>query len=915
MYSTNAASVRLQTQADLGHQTTNSANDNKPSSRGRDDAIQVLGFDPTPTEVAALIAQATGASLIVDRARIEASMMAVDSSAASAAEAYAVLIAEMKGPAASRILASLDGLYDPGDVLELRCLSVSGGKSISFNGRLGDAEERGRMLACIEEQLGWRNLYIGINPRAPSLAGNARACSELDVLCRRHVVLDLDDHSAPAVDPDRSRTMKALDTMGPALVARSGNGWHYWFDIELLNGEQLPGSVGPLGQAMTAIHGDNIADLARIIRLPYSINIPDPRKRRRGNVLSLAEPRPTVSTGARMWTVEDLIASLTATAISLGIEPTGRLCHGRPQHRRAGTVVTGTPNLRSAPSKADLLELLSLLPNGDTYPRTWQSDVAHAVRGSVKHTPFDDVVVREAFLAFSSRYPGDPHEDAKLYDSIKKPWTSWRHLLDMLALTNPDDADRLSAKGAAAVFASIPIDPAQAALLAAMPPVDQPGVPEWAARLNKRFAYIMALDRVIEIDPATGVIVDRHTLQAFRTFHDGSEQLRHGAGDKAVGLGSAWLKSPFARRYERTGMWPVGQEPAGVYNVWGGLPDRTSWPVVALTAALADPLSVVLEFITGTIASRRKDVADYVLNWLAYKLQNPLDPTGTTLAFIGRQGTGKTTLAEMLIDMVGPRSAVTASNERQMVGNFNAHFEDKLVAVFEEAFLGRDPRMAGPFKDLVTGARLHIEAKGRDVRDVPNRLAIVLTSNDASVVPLEPNDRRTTLIRVSDAHRTDNAYFEALRAAWTNGGREAFIEFLLARNLTAFDPRRPLKTPEKAQALAETGDPVVRFWGQLIAEGEPVASWQGTQDWAGRGVFMSNADVYGAYQDFARRNGIKYLASSTEFNRRIDELCPGRRETRRRVKGPNVNGPRGHDYPALDLCRAAFDDAASSGSA
>lgn len=415
-------------------------------------------------------------------------------------------------------------------------------------------------------------------------------------------------------------------------------------------------------------------------------------------------------------------------------------------------------------------------------------------------------------------------------------------------------------------------------------------------------AYVMALDRVVEFD-RDGVVLTTHTKEAFRTFYNG----------RSKGAGTDWLNSPYARRYTGIGMWEVGQEPSEMFNSWTGLPASSSWPKVPAPSPLSDPLSVVLEYITVTVASGRVAVADYILNWMAWKLQNVLLAPGTALALIGSQGTGKTTLVEMMIDMIGERYAVTASNERQMSGNFNAHFDNKLIAGFEEAFLGRDPRHAGPFKDLVTGTRLHIEGKGRDVRDVPNRLAIMLTSNDASVVPLEPNDRRTTLVRVSNVHRADAPYFDHLRAAWTNGGREQLIKNLLERNLAQFNPRRPLNTPEKAEALAETGDAIVRYWDHILCEGKPVEPWDVTivQDWT-QTVFMGNTELYDHFTAFARSIGVKYVPSMTEFNRRIDELCPTRSKSRPRLSSTGKSGPRGHDYPSLDQCRAAFSAAASS---
>ena len=320
-------------------------------------------------------------------------------------------------------------------------------------------------------------------------------------------------------------------------------------------------------------------------------------------------------------------------------------------------------------------------------------------------------------------------------------------------------------------------------------------------------------------------------------------------------------------------------------------------------AAKKCPLT--LAFIKDVIASGRDDVYNYVLDWFAWKVRNPLEKPGTNLVLIGGQGTGKSTLGKMLCDIFGPDYAIHVTHESHLLGRFNGHQEGKLVMFADEAIFGRNPAVAGVYKGLTTEETMLIERKGVDARRVRNRLAIIVASNTLSAVPVEPGDRRATVLEVSSARKEDSAYFAALWGEWRNGGREAFIELLRGRDLTQFDPRKPLPTREKALMAGATGDPVTRFWLDLLAAGNPPHELVPTgpaPDWSAGPVSITNKDMVGEFLLWARSNQVRHLPSRDEIIKEIGQLCPSRRKHR-----PSINGRQewAYEYPALDACRDA----------
>lgn len=202
-----------------------------------------------------------------------------------------VIEALRAGPAAGLALDAIAPAFGPGDVIELRALSPAGGSAICLCERLDNPEGREALEAFIPRHIGERNLYVGCNPRRPDMAGTAQAATAGDVPTRRNVVLDFDKKDAPPVDPDWTRTVEGLRAaLDPLMVLDSGNGFHVWLPIEPVSGPDVDASTAPIKAAMARLGADDLSDLPRIVRLPFTLNLPNATKRARGAVVRLALP-------------------------------------------------------------------------------------------------------------------------------------------------------------------------------------------------------------------------------------------------------------------------------------------------------------------------------------------------------------------------------------------------------------------------------------------------------------------------------------------------------------------------------------------------------------------------------------------------------------------------------------------------
>lgn len=377
-----------------------------------------------------------------------------------------------EGTAATQSLETIEPLFAPGDVVELRAIHLgSGAKSLC--GRLAVPAERSALIEFIRSQNGRSNLYFGVNPRDPSLAGTQRAGRAADVRARRTVFLDFDNKDAPRDDPQWAKTIEALKALKPALVLESGNGAHVHIAIHEIGEGNLQSSARPLAAAMKALGSDNVSDAPRIARLPYTLNIPTEKKRAAGAALKIATPRdipaPT-SPPSGPPTAETVCSSLIEVAHGLGRQSDG------DQEREPLDRSVPARRTRPAPSPEILLTAVQELPNNGPFDerQDWVA-VAYAIKGAADGAGCGDVG-REAWLEFCQRWHKEPAAGVaeEAWNSLKESRTGWELLLEKIDELNPEGAKHVRYSEATLEFPAVAVEDSSKKLTLAPASVGDP---------------------------------------------------------------------------------------------------------------------------------------------------------------------------------------------------------------------------------------------------------------------------------------------------------------------------------------------------------------------------------------------------------------------------------------------------------
>ncbi|MGN6486310.1 MAG: hypothetical protein ACTHLT_00640 [Devosia sp.] len=257
----------------------------------------VLGYEPTPEELR-VVAQGALDLHWTDSTTAEHATLvqALASDEATAQELHCLLLLACGAAGvARRASAWLANRFPADAVVEVTRILPRGGRA-SMHGRFGDPDEAMALSAFIGKSWGLANLYYGVNPREQRMLGTSRVASANDIASRHQVVFDHD--GAPSNQRGRQDWEQKVLARHPreliAEVVRSGNGLQVIYDIEPEAGNAaVRAQARALEQLYRSAGSDpTVHNADRVFRLPYTLNIPNASKLRRGCTLALATLHP-----------------------------------------------------------------------------------------------------------------------------------------------------------------------------------------------------------------------------------------------------------------------------------------------------------------------------------------------------------------------------------------------------------------------------------------------------------------------------------------------------------------------------------------------------------------------------------------------------------------------------------------------
>jgi hypothetical protein len=295
----------------------------------------------------------------------------------------------------------------------------------------------------------------------------------------------------------------------------------------------------------------------------------------------------------------------------------------------------------------------------------------------------------------------------------------------------------------------------------------------------------------------------------------------------------------------------------------------------------------------------------YLQRWLAHMFQRPEElPEKAVVLLSKKEGVGKGTFIDPLAFLLR-RHYITLTQSKHVTGPFNSHLRDKLLVFVNEALWTAGEPGIGILKSMITDRQTTHEGKGANASEGTNYARFVFASNWDLPVRIGPHDRRFLVLRVSDAHVGDHAYFEALRRQLDNGGRAALLYDLLNLDLADFNPRVSPKTQEGFTMKLRSAEASVRWWFDCLKAGAIAGiddRWPAT---------VGAAALYESYVRWCEGQGLRSQAPNV-FGRELANMLAGTAFSPTRP-GSAGNRTRGYALPTLPAARQAFERSVSEG--
>lgn len=343
----------------------------------------------------------------------------------------------------------------------------------------------------------------------------------------------------------------------------------------------------------------------------------------------------------------------------------------------------------------------------------------------------------------------------------------------------------------------------------------------------------------------------------------------------------AWMDDPTIPTYERMDFYPAGDAPPNIFNTFTGLACDKA-PVREAEPEEFPELLQLLRHLCEDDASY-----EYVLNLLAWRLQNLGRPVGVALCLAGGQGTGKDSFIGFVGErLIGDCYYRTSRPAHDLFGTFNAQLKDRLVIHIEEAS-GKDfIAKADDFKSLITSDKISLRLMNTNAYMTKFCGMFILSTNNLNPLKIEPDDRRFFIVNVKDHPLKQNKEFFTRFHEMTArpGVVRWFADLLRARDLSSFNlihSRPATKAMEVGKALSTP--PIANFLEAWCFH-DPSTShirYGDTDD----EVIVGSSDIYKTYQTWCQRDSLTEAYSQKKFVMNLKGLeCPAITHSRTKEK-------------------------------
>lgn len=281
-----------------------------------------------------------------------------------------------------------------------------------------------------------------------------------------------------------------------------------------------------------------------------------------------------------------------------------------------------------------------------------------------------------------------------------------------------------------------------------------------------------------------------------------------------------WFEDPDMRTYNRVTSLPFGdiKLPPKTYNTYK--PSKFYGNEITFDDVRYNE-KAVNTFLRHVkiVCNHEPKPSEFFLKWIASYIQTP-QKKGIQICITGKQGTGKTSITDVIRALVGGNTLETSKPQIDVWGRFNLAMCGCSLVILSEVDKRNQVSFDGEIKKLITDKTMNIEPKNGKTFTIPSFHRFITVSNYADPVFTEDGDRRNLITQMSPELTEDEKYWDYFynkdTGVMSEDGLLSIYSYLFYLDLTGFNPLPNKKQMKKIMTqhqagLSENKPPLERF--------------------------------------------------------------------------------------------------------
>ena len=203
-----------------------------------------------------------------------------------------------------------------------------------------------------------------------------------------------------------------------------------------------------------------------------------------------------------------------------------------------------------------------------------------------------------------------------------------------------------------------------------------------------------------------------------------------------------------------------------------------------------------IRFLDSAIGREERE---YVIKWLAWQYQRPLDKPHTGLYLFGAQGTGKSTIAHILERVFGTTAVMRIADQSKLASMSNVDIWSRTLLIVEEVDVSIQDKLSNTIKSFMGTSHVDADRKHEHFGSYFIPANLIMLSNNPPTM-LEKDDRRW-YVKEMAPQSDPETYFKNFYRWLEHSGYRAIAHLLATTDISDMSlSDRPRHTDEKILA-------------------------------------------------------------------------------------------------------------------